>query len=226
MSVKKQFSNNAMNYDSYNFIQNNVIEHILYKTTSKPRAILDLGCGTGRLCSLIDWPVEKFYAVDFSEKMLHIHPQKKGVKCITGDFNDARLFDKLSEYKIDHIFSTSSLQWASDLDALFKNIKNLNAPISFAIFTSNTFKTIFDTANIPPLLRTAREVEFFARKYFDVNYETLKYTLSFDNTIEMFRYIKKSGVSGTRNILSYKRMKDLIKNYPKDYLEFEVLYMT
>ncbi|MDC3132893.1 methyltransferase domain-containing protein [Flavobacteriaceae bacterium] len=225
MSVKKQFSNNAINYDAYNFIQNNVIKYILYKTTSRPSSILDLGCGTGRLYSSIDWPVENFYAVDFSEKMLQIHPKKKGVKCIIGDFNDARLFDKLSKYKIDHIFSTSSLQWASDLDALFKNIKNLNAPISFAIFTSNTFKTIFDTANIPPLLRTAKEVKFFASKYFDANYETLKYTLSFDNSIEMFRYIKKSGVSGTRNILSYKTMKNLIKNYPKDYLEFEVLYI-
>ena len=70
------------------------------------------------------------------------------------------------------------------------------------------------------------EVTCLASKYFNAEYETIKYTLSFDNTIDLFRYIKKSGVSGARNILDYKRMKDLINNYPTDYLEFEVLFIT
>lgn len=226
MSVKNQFSINAINYDEYNFIQNEVIKNLLDKTTSKPFSILDLGCGTGKLCNSIDWPFDNFYAVDFSEEMLSIHPRSEGVKCILGDFNDPLLFDKLSQFKIDRIFSTSSLQWATDLEASFKYIKNLNAPISFAIFTSNTFKTVFDTANITPLLRTAEEVTFLASKYFDAKYETIKYELSFNNTLEMFRYIKKSGVSGARNILDYKKMRTLINNYPTDYLEFEVLFIT
>ncbi|MDG1728330.1 MAG: methyltransferase domain-containing protein [Algibacter sp.] len=226
MSVKTQFSINAIHYNEYNLIQNNVIKHLLDKTDSKPISILDLGCGTGRLCNSISWTVKNFYAVDFSEDMLLIHPKPKGVKCIKGDFNDIKLFRKLSQFKVDRIFSTSSLQWATDLDASFRYIKNLNAPISFAIFTSNTFKTVFDTANIPPLLRKSEEVTSLASKYFDAKYETIKYTLSFNNPYEMFRYIKKSGVSGARNILDYKRMKNLINNYPIDYLEFEVLFIT
>jgi len=226
MSVKIQFSNNAINYNEYNIIQNKIIKNILSKTISKPSSVLDLGCGTGRLCNSIDWPVKNFYAVDFSEKMLDFHPRKKGVSCIIGDFNDPKLFEKLNEFKIDHIFSTSSLQWAKDLDASFALIRNLNAPVSLAIFTSNTFKTIFDTANIPPLLRTKEEVTFFANKYFDAKYETIRYSLPFNNKIEMFRYIKKSGVSGGRNILDYKSMKYLMNNYPIDYLEFEVLFIT
>ena len=225
MSVKTQFSINSINYNEYNFIQNMVIKNILDKTTSKPISILDLGCGTGKLCNSIEWPFDDFYAVDFSEEMLLIHPRSEGVKCITGDFNDSLLFDKLSQFKIDRIFSTSALQWATDLDASFRYIKNLNAPISFAIFTSNTFKAVFDTANIPPLLRTVDEVTFLASKYFDAKYETIKYKLSFNNTLDIFRYIKKSGVSGARNVLNHKRMKDLINNYPTDYLEFEVLFI-
>ena len=226
MSVKNQFTINAQDYNQYNIIQNKVIQNILKKISSKPNSILDLGCGTGDLYNSIDWPVKNYYAVDFSEKMLMMHPKAVEVNCILGDFNNPLLFDELGKLKIERIFSTSSLQWAEDLDATFKYIKKIDVPISFAIFTSNTFKTIFETANISPLLRSVEEVTFLANKYFDAKYEIEKYTLSFNNTTEMFRYIKKSGVSGSRNILDYKSMKNLINNYPKNYLEFEVLFIT
>lgn len=226
MNIKSQFSIHAVNYDAYNCIQKKVIENLLIKTTSKPSSILDLGCGTGSLYNAIDWPVDDFYAVDFSEEMLGIHPKNSGVKCILGNFDDYKLFDKISQYKIERIFSASSLQWATDLNASFKYIKNLDTPISFAIFTANTFKTLFETANISPMLRTKEEVKSLAGKYFNAQYETVTYKLYFNSTLEMFRYIKKSGVSAARNILDYKGMKNLINNYPIDYLEFEVLFIT
>ena len=225
MSIKSQFSIHAVNYEEYNLIQRKVVEYLLTKTTSRPTSILDLGCGTGGLYKSIDWMVDDFYAVDFSEEMLLIHPKNSGVKCIAGDFNDSMLFDKLSQYKIDHIFSASALQWSTDLNASLKFIKKLDAPISLAIFTANTFKTMFETANIPPILRTVKEVTDITKKYFNAQYETVNYKLHFDTTQEMFRYIKKSGVSAGRNILDYKRTKALLNNYPIDYLEFEVLFI-
>jgi malonyl-CoA O-methyltransferase len=41
----------------------------------------------------------------------------------------------------------------------------------------------------------------------------------------MFNYIKKSGVSGGEKQLTYKQTKQLMKNYPLNYLEFEVLFV-
>jgi len=41
----------------------------------------------------------------------------------------------------------------------------------------------------------------------------------------MFKYIKKSGVSGGEKKLSYKEIKKLINNYPLNYLEFEILVL-
>ena len=41
----------------------------------------------------------------------------------------------------------------------------------------------------------------------------------------MFRYIKKSGVSGARKVLSYKESKKLLNEYPVNYLEFEVVFI-
>ena len=41
----------------------------------------------------------------------------------------------------------------------------------------------------------------------------------------MFNYIKKSGVSGGEKQLTYMQTKQLMKSYPLDYLEFEVLFV-
>jgi malonyl-CoA O-methyltransferase len=52
----------------------------------------------------------------------------------------------------------------------------------------------------------------------------VEYELTFESVDEIFTYIKKSGVSGGRNALSYKQMKNLMKEYPSKTLEFEVLF--
>ena len=128
-------------------------------------------------------------------------------------------------YNYDYIFSASALQWADDLDSLFKSIKQLNAPIALAIFTSNTFKTLNETAGVNSLLRSPQEIDKLQKKYFNAAYEVVNYKLEFESTRDMFRYIKKSGVSGSRKILSYKESKKLLNEYPLSYLEFEVAFI-
>lgn len=226
MKIKSQFSRNSLSYDEFNLIQKQAIQKLLTDIKPKPNTILDLGCGTGSLYKAIDWPIARLVGVDFSPEMLEQHPRATNLECRLGDFNDDNLFAHLKKYNFERVISASSLQWANNLDATFKNIKSLNTPAAFAIFTANTFKTLFATANIPPLLRTADEVSLLAQKYFTASYEVVQYTLKFNSTHDMLRYIKKSGVSSTRNILDYKRTKQLIRDYPLDYLEFEVLFIV
>lgn len=225
MKIKSQFSKNSLSYDRYNLIQKQAIQKLLNDIHSKPGSILDLGCGTGSLYRAINWPIEQFTGVDFSAEMLLQHPQAAHITCKLADFDDAALFDSLKQSSFERIFSASSLQWATDLNATFKHIKQLNTPVAFAIFTANTFNTLFETAKIPPILRSAEEVSLLARQYFNATYETVHYTLKFNNTLDMLRYIKRSGVSSTRNILDYKSIQRLIRDYPLDYLEFELLFI-
>jgi malonyl-CoA O-methyltransferase len=42
----------------------------------------------------------------------------------------------------------------------------------------------------------------------------------------MFKYIKQSGVSGSRKVLGYKQTKKLMREYPVNYLEFEVAFIV
>lgn len=226
MKVSSEFSKHASHYGSHNIIQNQVVKKILTKTKHEPKNILDLGCGSGALCNSIEWNYKHFTGVDFAPGMLELHPKSKKIECIYGDFNDITLFENLLTYRYDYIFSASALQWADDLDRVFKHIKKLNAPIALAIFTSNTFKTLNDTASLKPLLRSVDEVDTLQRKYFDADFEVINYKLEFESVRDMFRYIKQSGVSASRSVLNYKQTKKLMNEYPVNYLEFEVAFIT
>ena len=226
MKISSEFSKYASDYNSYNIIQNKVVKKLLSLVHSKPKQILDLGCGSGAVCKAIDWEYEHYVGVDFAPGMLELHPKSKEIECIHGNFNDKKLFDKVSNYEYEHIFSASALQWAENLEEVFSSIEKLNTSISLAIFTSGTFETLNKTANLEPLLRSTGVVKELSDKYFKANFEVVKYTLEFESTREMFRYIKKSGVSGSRNVLTYKQTKKLMKEYPLNYLEFEVVFIT
>ena len=226
MKISTEFSKNASNYDSLNNIQNLVVEKLLSLVDTKPKHILDLGCGSGALCKSIDWNYEHFIGVDFAPGMLELHPKSQRIESIYGNFNDKTLFDNLIAYKYDYIFSASALQWAENLEEVLSNIKKLNAPIALAIFTSNTFKTLNETASLDSMLSNTDDIKKSVEKYFDVSFEVVEYKLEFQSVRDMFRYIKRSGVSGSRKVLSFKETKKLMKRYPLNYLEFEVAFIT
>ncbi|MGB6019125.1 MAG: methyltransferase domain-containing protein [Sulfurimonadaceae bacterium] len=229
MKIQSEFSKYADQYGNYNIIQEKVVHKLLNDLREQPRRILDLGCGKGALFSAIDWNIEHFVGVDFAPGMLELHPKEGSnvelLECVYGDFNDATLFEQLAYSGFDHIFSASALQWAEDLETVFRNISSLKKPVSLAIFSGSTFKTLFETAGVKPLLRSSDEVEALAKRYFNAKVEIVQYQLAFDSVREMFRYIKRSGVSGNRNLLGYKEMKKLMSSYPLDYLEFEVVFI-
>lgn len=225
MSVQLEFSKYADHYGSYNVIQQRVVNKLLADLEDEPQRILDLGCGSGALYRALTWKPAHFVGIDFAPRMLELHPKVSNVECIYGDFNDPELFEHLQFLSFDRIFSASALQWSEDIEALFARIASLHAPVSLALFTAATFQTLFETAGLEPILRSSDEVSELAGRYFNARVETVRYELSFDSIREMFRYIKRSGVSGRRNVLTYRQMKRLMAEYPLDYLEFEVLFI-
>jgi len=225
-SACHEFSRYAAEYGSRNVIQRLVADKLITSTETHPRRILDLGCGNGTLYSLIGWEMERFVGVDFSDSMLSHHPVSSNVELILGDFNDPELFDKLGGEHFDRIYSASALQWADDLEGVIQSLALLNTPMSLAIFTAGTFKTLHECAEVTPLLRSSDEVMATAEKHLDAQFEVVHYTLEFDTVREMFRYIKRSGVSGGRRVLDFSQTKRLMETYPLNYLEFEVVFIT
>ena len=226
MSIDLEFSKFAHTYERYGIIQDKVADELLSLLKYKPKKILDLGCGRGALIKKIDWEVEYFLGVDFAKRMLELHPKGERIECIYGDFDNPELYEQLFLYDFDYILSASALQWSSDIEALFAKIKRLHfQDLAFAIFTADTFKTLHKTARITSPLPSKEQILKAAQKHFDCKSHTQQYRLEFADTMEMFRYIKKSGVSGNRNVLDYKQTKRLIREYPLDFLEFEVVFL-
>ncbi len=226
MRIAREFSRHAHQYDSVNVIQKRVIEEMIARIRKEPpETILDLGCGNGGVYRAVDWSLRRFVGVDFAEGMLKRHPKGDEVELIRADLNDSVLFERLKDEKFERIVSASALQWMEDLDGVLGRIAAMHTPVTLAIFTSGTFRTLHRTAGIAPLLRDAEEVEKLLKKHFNAPIETLRYKLAFDSVREMFRYMKRSGVSGGRNLLGYKETKRLMRNYPLNYLEYEILLM-
>ncbi len=225
-NIQKEFSRNAKFYNEYNQIQKNVVHDLLSMVKDSPEHILDIGAGRGEVYSQIGWPVKSFVAFDVSREMCTLHQKGANVETLQGDFNDRNAFDVLKNRHFDRIISASALQWSRDLERTFAMIASLNAPVALALFTSKTFATLFKTAGLEPLLRSSDEIIQTAKPYFGDNVKLIEYRLSFESKREMFRYIKRSGVSAGRNVLNYKETKRLMERYPLEYLEFEVLFIV
>ena len=225
MSIKKEFSKYAKYYDNHNIIQKIVSKALIRECKNKPKKILELGCGSGQVFRYIDWDIEYYKAIDFSKEMCKLHPKSKNVVVKCFDFDSDKFFEDIKNDKYDIVVSSSALQWSKNLPKLLSRLSKVSKNISAALFTSNTFKSIYNiTKKSSPILNTKEIKEAFLTQYNDIKFEIINYNLIFENKKELFRYIKNSGVRGEIN-LTYKEAKYLYKNYNLDYLEFEVLFI-
>lgn len=216
----KEFDKNAKTYDRYNIIQRTVANELVQKTNRSPKKIVDLGCGSGVLYNAINWQLNEFIAVDKSQQMLDLHPQTNVTKlCV-----DIQKFD-FANYSDHFFFSSSALQWCKDLNAVFKQLQQKD--FALALFSANTFKSLHQKAQTISPIATQQQIIDAAKSCLDTaNVEIKEYRLKFNSTLDMLRYIKRSGVSGGKKLLSYKQTKTLLREYDKDYLEFEVVFIS
>lgn len=229
-NVIEEFSRFAHQYDQYNIIQAKVAKILVDKLSLKNyNRILDIGCGSGEVFkNLKDREIHfnELTVFDSSSPMLEIHPTEESVIKICADFNDKNFLKTLSYPHYDLLLSSSALQWSNDLDFTLEKLSSLSTRFHAAIFTSGTFKTLHREAHISSPIYSAQTLkEKILKHYTDVSFELHHFTLSFSSTREMFRYIKKSGVSSGEKKLTYKETRQLMETYPLDHLEFEVLFV-
>ena len=228
-NVIQEFSRFAHEYDTYNVIQAEVAKLLVEELSSSRYAtIIDIGCGSGEVYKNLEKKNVAFdhlIVLDSSQEMLELHPSSNKIEKRCADFNRLQTFEKLSFAPETLVLSSSALQWSKDLDFTLSEISKRSPHAYFAIFTSNTFKTLHETANIKSPIYTKAVLRETIEKYYHAEFELKEYRLYFETVREMFNYIKKSGVSGGEKQLTYKQTKQLMKRYPLDYLEFEVLFV-
>lgn len=229
MKIVKEFSRFAHEYNRHNVIQSEVAKRLVSMLPKDNyKKILDLGAGSGAVYkNLINRHVQfsEFIAFDFSEEMLNVHPKASNIQKVCLDFNQTEAFESYANNEFDIIISASALQWSEELSAVLFSISHLASEHYFAFFTAKTFSTLHQTAGIKSPIYTKKSIENALKQHYNYEIEEADYHLNFNSVQEMFRYIKRSGVSGGSGQLSYKQMKQLLSDYPLDYLEFEVLFV-
>jgi len=225
MSVKKQFSKYANQYNNHNIIQQIVAKSIVRDIKSQPKRILELGCGSGQIYKNITWDIDYYKAIDFSDSMCELHPKAPNVKVECHDFDNSSFHESIKDEKFDLVISASALQWSKDLGKIVKRLTTITSEINAVLFTSNTFKTIQNITNTKSPILSLTEIKEAFSLHCDCEFEVYNYNLEFDNKKELFDYIKKSGVSGANSKLSYRDSKLLLQKYDLNYLEFEVIFV-
>ncbi len=226
-----QFDRYAKDYSRYNQIQKDVAKSLILEIEPKElQKVVDIGSGDGAIYQELlsqNISFKEFFAIDFSSAMLKRHPKSDVVEKLELNFNQDNFFETLKKIEPTELISSSALQWADDIDRFFYNISQLNSRVYFAIFTSNTFKTLHKVAKLKsPIYSKEYLQESISKYFFSERLFTREYRLFFEDRREIFKYIKKSGVSGGKQRLGFKEIKTLIQNYPFDFLEFEVLFLV
>ncbi len=224
MSSKNQFCKYAKSYNSHNIIQQLAAKSLVRELEFEPKTILDLGCGSGQIIKYINWDFELYHAIDASSSMCELHPKDENIKIDCCNFDSDEFFNVIKDKKYDIVLSSSALQWSNNLPKIIKALSEVTKEINAVLFTSSTFKTIQSLSNKPSPILDENSIKEAFCIYFECLFETIEYKLEFDNKKELFDYIKKSGVSSSSS-LSFQDAKKLYKNYPYNYLEFELIFI-
>ena len=225
MSVKNQFSKHANEYNDFNIIQQIAAKALVRDIKTRPKRILEIGCGSGQVFKYISWQIEKYHAVDFSSSMCSLHPKNDKIDVSCYDFDSKEFRNFLRNQNFDIVISSSAMQWSKDLSRLIKSLSATTSSINAVLFTSNTFKTIQKITDKKSPILSINEIKEGFSEYFDCEFEVHNYNLEFENKKDLFNYIKNSGVSGSTNSLDFASAKKLYKEYTLNYLEFEVIFV-
>lgn len=218
-----EFSKNAYRYDAHNALQQSIADYLIAGITARAARVVDLGCGSGAVCKRLTWNYERFVGIDSAPAMCALHPQSDTIEVVCDDFESQEVFQAF--LPCDLLISSSALQWANDLEALLSYVATRTHEIAFAVFTDRTFQTLYDLSGLPSFLPNAKELRKMIEQRFTCRFEIKTFELFFEDSLSLFRYIKKSGVSGGQKRLSVAQTKQLIQNYPQRHLEFEVLFV-
>lgn len=228
--IAQEFSRFASTYSQHNLIQVKVAKKLVSMLPEKVYdRILDLGCGRGEVYhNLKNQKIifEHLTVMDISAEMLALHSDDTRLTKVQGDFNHPQGLKRLPYQHYKLLLSASALQWSGNLDLTLSMLAPLSDIYYFAIFTSGTFRSLHRCAGIDSPIYSEEILKSQIAKHYNAVFETVHYTLHFDSVYKMLRYIKESGTNGGERHLSYVQTKQLLKTYPYDYLEFEVLFVS
>lgn len=146
-NVRKAFSGAAERYDARTSIHKEIGRGLIERITGvkTPKAVLDVGMGTGRLTNQLKFyfPGSAVVGIDFADGMIEsARRQNQGVGIVQAD---ARALP-FQEKAFDLIVSNLAYQWVPDLDQAFglcHSVLQEGGAFHLTLFGRQTFRELF-----------------------------------------------------------------------------------
>ena len=220
--IQNAFSKSSESYRKHSFVQMEIAKYLVGKIGGEYNKIVDLGSGDGAVEKFIDWKIDKFLAVDFSKEMLNLHKTGKNIELFQADFDKDLVFKKVERENYEILISSSALQWSKDIGKIFRNLEKLKIPIYLAIFTDKSFRELHEYFGITSPIISTKDILNNSRGYF---YEVIEKKIEFENSRDILKYIKNSGVSGGENRVSNLEIRRFVKLNKTHSLTIEIIYL-
>lgn len=227
--VKKNFYNCRLDYEDHALIQKEMAAHLFSKLDKGYHSILELGCGLGtytqylyKECAFVD-----YFALDFIPEYQTIFQYKfPQINFISFDMD--KLDQLFPSYYFNLITSNASIQWSNDPKKLIHTCMkklNHNGTLALSFFGDKNYCEIKDIFNIGLDYFSELDLNEIMNEYTVTYFYQEEKKLHFQNTIDIFRHIKKTGVGGLmQTYLSKTQCREYEKKY-QNILTYHPIYL-
>lgn len=202
--IRQAFQKALNDYDRHALIQQkmtiNLVAHLQdYLPNGSLDSVLELGCGSGMLSSLLQKQISADYWLfndlcDVQAQLAEKLPQSFDFHC-----GDAEHFLFLQQF--DLIASASAVQWFHQPDAFIAHCKTglkTNGLLAVATFGEDNLKEVRQITNIGLNYPTLFQWQTWLAKDFELLWcEDFKVILDFDTPLDVLKHLKYTGVTAT-----------------------------
>lgn len=227
--IQLNFNEAAESYDSVATVQKacavNLVDKLVkYFHKRSITTILDLGTGTGYVPELLVkiYPSGDYDLNDISSNMLLCAKKKLSFakpNLILGDM------ESIDFGSYDLITANLALQWSTNLYYMLQKLYNKSNIFAFSCVLIGTFHewtrqfknldTSFPIYQYPDNNTLENFLlSLYPKKYF---FETKEYPITFNNSLDFIKYLKKLGASTAEHATSLAELKNIIKINNKSF---------
>ncbi|WP_114890396.1 malonyl-ACP O-methyltransferase BioC [Haemophilus influenzae] len=223
--IRQAFQKALNDYDRHALIQQkmtiNLVAHLQdYLPNGSLDSVLELGCGSGMLSSLLQKQISADYWLfndlcDVQAQLAEKLPQSFDFHC-----GDAEHFLFLQQF--DLIASASAVQWFHQPDAFIAHCKTglkTNGLLAVATFCEDNLKEVRQITNIGLNYPTLSQWQTWLAKDFELLWcEDFKVILDFDTPLDVLKHLKYTGVTATnQKNWTRKNLNKFIDDYLKAF---------
>lgn len=218
--IKKRFEKSFSTYADNAFIQEKISKELLLKLIEfqgdKFDRIFEIGCGTGLLTKklLSSLIFNELFINDIVKQSVdEVAKFSDKTRKVYGDCEEVPFPSNLNA-----IISNATFQWLADLDLIFdKAYSSLNFKSTFAFttFGEDNFNQIKAITAKSLNYYNKKSIENLLKDKFNIVYSNSEIiNLEFDNTLEILKHLKLSGVNA---ITSKKWTKKDLQDFSEKY---------